>query len=189
MHPYKSLTGLVSFPYRSHGQSPPDAAIERAHTSQLPASSDGPLCGSSVFKAVPYRLSSGEAGGVDRGPQVGHRNGRFVVVHLDVVADVLGPRPCHSGQRLKRITQRALAAGAVHPADLQDDAGQLPVWSSFGHGLQAAAATYAATSCASCPVSSSAGIGGCEFVAPSSICWRTSASKDVRSKPSSAGCW
>src|SRR6185503_12406539 len=189
MHPYKSLTRLVSFPYRSHGQSPPDAAIERAHTSQLPASSDGPLCGSSVFKTVRYRLSGGEPGGVDRGPQIRHRDGLGVVVHLDVVADVLGPRPGHARQRLERASEGALAAGAVHPADVEDDAGQPPVVSSSGQGLQAAAATYAATSSASCPVNSSAGIAGCESVAPSSICWRTSASNDVRSKPSSAGCW
>src|SRR2546421_2793867 len=46
---YKYLTKTAIFPDNAHGESPPDAAIERAHTSQLPASSDGPLCGSSVF--------------------------------------------------------------------------------------------------------------------------------------------
>jgi len=46
---YKYLTKTAIFPDNTHGESPPDAAIERAHTSQLPASSDGPLCGSSVF--------------------------------------------------------------------------------------------------------------------------------------------
>ena len=44
------------------------------------------------LRQVRYRLSGGEAGGVDRGPQIGHRDGRGVVVDLDVVADVLGPR-------------------------------------------------------------------------------------------------
>jgi len=46
---YKYLTKTAIFPDKTRGESPPDAAIERAHTSQLPASSDGPLCGSSVF--------------------------------------------------------------------------------------------------------------------------------------------
>src|SRR5690349_8408356 len=139
MHPYKSLTGSVSFPYRSHGQSPPDAAIERAHTSQLPASSDDPLCGSSVFKPEDDRLSRGEAGGGDRGPQLGLRDRVRVVVDLHLVADVLGPRAAHTGQRLEGVTQGALASGAVHPADLQDDGAQ-PLFGAKS-GFAATAAT------------------------------------------------
>src|SRR3954463_14512053 len=49
---YKYLTKTAIFPDKTRGESLPDAAIERAHTSQLPASSDGPLCGSSVFNGI-----------------------------------------------------------------------------------------------------------------------------------------
>jgi HAD superfamily hydrolase (TIGR01509 family) len=146
-----------------------------------------PICGSTrcaASRSCSMRsVPGGEAGRRDRGPDPRTVHQRGVVHHLDLVADVLRDRTLHVRQPLDRLPDAALTAAAVHAGDRD----QRPL---HGHspGLEAAAAaTYAATSTASWPFSSSAGMGGSDEVAPTRICSLTMASNEERSQSSLAG--
>src|SRR4051812_6154034 len=93
---------------------------------------------------------TGEPRSLDRGAQRRRIDAFGVVLQLDLVADVLGVGAADARDAFQRLLHPLLAAAAVHPADGEQGDRHLEEATAFG--FAAVAATKAATSLASWPV-------------------------------------
>src|SRR3954452_5487357 len=132
-------------------------------------------------------MSGIESGGHDGLADLLESDQLCVEDDLHLVADVLGDAPPHAGDGADRFAHCPLAPTAVHAPHVESGCLDHRYWTSAAGPRAATAATYAATSSASLPVTRSAGMGGFDDSEPRSICSLTSASNEVRSHPSLAG--